>query len=149
MPDLKFGRLTIMTAGGCAWRAVYLYWRGLHRVHWGFKPWQRFDEKFFHIGIDPGVGGYGQPKLFGSLFNISWRIPLPRVRFPRRVDADGRIKNRFHLAAYRVSSWFWCGMDGRYGWFTAHRRKVRKDLKRWMQEEQARHEERMERLVVK
>jgi hypothetical protein len=143
---MKIGRLEIVTAGGCARRAVYAYWEGLERVHYGPKPWQRFDRKFFHLGIDPNV--YGQPKLFGSLFNLSWRIPLPRVKFPR-VDSTGQIPNRLHLAAYRVSSWFWCGMDGRDGWFTAHRRKVRKDLKQWCREEQARHEERVRRLVAK
>jgi hypothetical protein len=95
-----------------------------------------------------GNDSTGSSSTFGSLFNLSWRIPLPRVKFPR-VDSTGQIPNRLHLAAYRVSRWFWHGMDGRHGWFTAHRRKVRKDLKQWYREEQARHEERVRRLVAK
>jgi hypothetical protein len=87
-------QVQVLNGGGAAWRARYLIVNG---------------RQVAHIGVDPREGV--TPALFGAVGNVSFRLPLPTVRW--RMN-----RGRLYLFAYRLSSAFWHGMDGRYGWGT-------------------------------
>lgn len=90
--------IRIAFADGCAWRAVYFYYRhsdGLMR-------------KFLHLSIDPS-DCYTRPTFSGSVGRWSWRIRLPVVRWKPNAGPVRRVM-------YSLSSRFWHGMDGRHGW---------------------------------
>lgn len=101
--------ITIQFAERCAWRAFYI---SRTTMADGYGRHQ-----FLHMGVDPKDGV--RPQFFGSIGNpwnrrgrsLRWRLPLPRVawKFPA-----GPV----HRACYRLSSKFWHGVDGRYGWGT-------------------------------
>jgi hypothetical protein len=87
-------KLELVKAEGCAWRARYLNLDG---------------RQIAHIGVDPNQGV--NPSLFGSIAGRSFRFKLPTV--PWKCDASP-----LYLRAYKVSSAFWCGMNGIHGWGT-------------------------------
>lgn len=88
-------KVTITTANGCAWRAVYL------RVG---------DRQVFHAGVDPNDGT--RPVFFASVAGLgSIRVGLPYVpwAWASRTGYAAPV-----MLAYRLSSRFWHRVDGRY-----------------------------------
>lgn len=86
--------LKLLTAAGCAWRALYL---------------NHNEKQVAHIGVDPNHGV--KPKLFGRVGDFSFRIGLPWMPFKHPAHP-------IYMRAYKLSSQFWHGVDGRYGWGT-------------------------------
>lgn len=95
---MKF-KIKIMDGGGAAWRARYVYVNG---------------DKVAHLGIDPDGGR--RPALFGSLAGKEFRVNLPTVPWKYPSSA-------LYLRAHKLSSEFWHGLDGRFGWGTEAWRK--------------------------
>ena len=89
---MKFPKMQIQTAGGCAWRALYLSLNG---------------RQIAHIGVDPNNGV--TPQLFGGFRWKSFRLPLPTLRW--KWPCSG-----VRMFAYRMVHQFWFNVDGRYGW---------------------------------
>ncbi len=104
----NIGKLVVMTAERCAWRAVYLYWG---------------DTQVFAVGVDPSArDDVISPELFWRcgaatilrrIVKGSHRVRLPHVPWSwcARTNYAWPV-----MLLYRLSSWFWSGVDGRYGW---------------------------------
>lgn len=103
MAQLKKKGFEVLRAERCAWRGFYLYWQG---------------KQVGRITVDPWDGV--KPTLNVSVLRFERRLRLPVLPF---MAKGGRMRGRFGLFVYRWQSWFWCGMDGRYGWGTEARRK--------------------------
>ena len=101
--------LRIRTAGGSQHRGLYFY-AGLHQIG--------------RITVDPEVNVNRGPRLTVA-FPVGWRdrgdgrrllrlfegcVTLPHLKWRYGAGLTRR-------SLFRVSSWFWHHMDGRYGWF--------------------------------
>lgn len=108
--------MKIETGGGAAWRGIYIS-RSKHKL--------QQHPQIFRAVIDPhGHAGLIQPSLEVAFFYYhKVRLPLPYVPW-RWCMATGYARPVTWL--YRLSQWFWHGMDGRYGWFGSCRRKGRR-----------------------
>ena len=98
--------IEVMTGGGAAWRARYVKVRGVGQV--------------LSFGVDPNDGT--RPQAFGNVGRWSFRFGLPRARWHYP-------STRVQSAAYKVSQWFWHGMDGRYGWGSELRKRRKAEAK--------------------
>ena len=99
--------LQLVTAGGCAWRAVYVYTGTMQRS--GYR-----ERKIAHLGIDPSCLT-NAPVLFGSIAGHDFRVALPRISWCMVM------RSGYHpavLRLYKAQQWLLCGLDGRYGWGT-------------------------------
>jgi len=100
----EFRRFSVRTAGGCQWRARYLY--AFSRV-----------PRFF-VGIDPDYGN--KPTLFGGWYVSRNRQGRFRFRLPSlRWQHQQRGVRKW---AWWLSHNFWHRMDGRVGWLTPKRK---------------------------
>jgi hypothetical protein len=96
-------------ADHCAWRAFYV---SRANTSDGYGRHQ-----FLHLGIDPSTSSSIGPALFGGVVNpwnrrgwaFHWRVKLPCVRWKCPASPLRRW-------LYGLSSRFWHGLDGRYGW---------------------------------
>lgn len=108
--------MRITFADRCAWRCVYVH--------------NEAGQLVARLGVDPNDGVkprllVGIP-LFRRRFQKApngtrWacrgcRIPLPYVRW-KSLMSERPVRRFF----WRISQWFWHGLDGRYGW--GHRAK--------------------------
>ena len=105
---------SVYPATHCAWRGFYVYWRTfqLGRVI--------LDPEYLRPHLTVAVAVWVRRSCSGQRFPklLEARIPLPHLRWRGDRGPVGR-------AAYRAFSWFWHGLDGRYGWKAM--RRLRKE----------------------
>lgn len=110
---------SLKDAGGAAWRGRYLYFRGHQLGRVVLSPRNETGNRP-HLTVAVPVGWYTSCAGIRCVRLASVRMPLPYV--PWRWCMATRYA-RPVVALYQLSTWFWCRMDGRYGWAGSCRQK--------------------------
>lgn len=94
--------LKVAFATGCAWRAVYVSVRS----EWDAGVQRPVYRQVFRLGIDPTAsvpnvfGAIGFEKVIrGRLPFVSWRFPIPRIRYRYPMGKVRSVLYRWQQAA--------------------------------------------------